>query len=117
LEQPRRNDGILAGDRAPDAPLERPGGFRIRLFDLLKGTHWTLLGYEVDRLSAIAPRKDLHIHAVGPNGDVVDDGGYFRAGYGVQPGDWVLVRPEGYVGAIVSAEHSGALEGYLRACG
>ena len=117
LEQPQRNGGILAGDRAPDAPLERPGGFQIRLFDLLKGTHWTLLGYEVDRLSAIAPRKDLRIHAVGPNGDVGDDDGYFRAGYGVHPGDWVLVRPDGYVGAIVSAEHSGALEGYLRACG
>lgn len=117
LEQPARSGGILAGDRAPDAPLRRPSGFAIRLFDLFKGTHWTLLGYQVARLSAIAPHKGLHIHAVGPNGDVVDDGGYFRAGYGVQPGDWVLVRPDGYVGAIVSAEHSGALEGYLRACG
>lgn len=117
LEQPRRDGGLLAGDRAPDAPLRRPSGLAIRLFDLFKGTHWTLLGYQVDRLSALAPRKGLHIHAVGPGGDIVDHEGHLRQGYGVQPGDWVLVRPDGYVGAIVSAQHSAALAAYWQACG
>jgi 2-polyprenyl-6-methoxyphenol hydroxylase-like FAD-dependent oxidoreductase len=117
LEQPRRDGGLLAGDRAPDALLRRPSGLAIRLFDLFKGTHWTLLGYRVDRLSALAPRKGLHIHAVGPGGDIVDHEGHLRQGYGVEPGDWVLVRPDGYVGAIVSAQHSAALAAYWQACG
>jgi hypothetical protein len=67
----------------------------------------------VDRLSAITPRNGVHIHAVGPGGDIVDDGGHIREGYGVQSGDWVLVRPDGYVGAIVSSQHAAALEAYL----
>jgi len=29
----------------------------------------------------------------------------------------VLVRPDGYVGAIVSAQNSGALDAYWQACG
>ena len=116
MEQPQRHGGILAGDRAPDAPVRRPGGLHSRLFDLLKGTHWTLLGYEADR-SAIAPRKGVHIHTVGSKGDIADDGGHIREEYGVQPGDWVLVRPDGYVGAIVSSQHTASLETYLdRAC-
>ena len=115
LEQPPRQNGILAGDRAPDAPLRRPCGLPIRLFDLLKGPHWTLLGYEAERLSAINPRPGLHIHAVGS--DIVDDGGHIREAYGVQPGDWVLIRPDGYVGAIVSAQQTPALPAYLQGVG
>jgi len=117
LEKPERQGGILAGDRAPDAPIRRPGSFPTRLFDLYKGTHWTLLGFDVERLSAIAPRKDLHIHAVGPGGDIVDDREHIREGYGVQPGNWVLVRPDGYVGAIVAADSTAVLESYLRDVG
>jgi len=113
LEKPARQGGILAGDRAPDAPVRRPNGIATRLFELFKGPHWTLLGYNVDRLSAITPRNGVHIHAVGPGGDIVDDGGHIREGYGVQSGDWVLVRPDGYVGAIVSSQHAAALEAYL----
>ena len=117
LEKPPRQGGILAGDRAPDSPFRRPSGLPGRLFDLFKGTHWTLVGYEADRLSAITSRRDLHIHAVGVAGDIVDDRGYFRESYGVQPGDWVLVRPDGYVGAIVSSQQTAALEAYLRSVG
>jgi hypothetical protein len=40
-----------------------------------------------------------------------------RAAYGVSPGDWVLVRPDGYVGAIVSAGETKALERYLEQVG
>ncbi len=117
LEKPERRGAVLAGDRAPDAPIHRPSGLPARLFNLFNGVHWTLVGYEVDRLSAIKPRRGVHIHAVGPRGDIVDDGGHIRDGYGVQAGDWILVRPDGYVGAIVSSEHSRALETYLDGVG
>jgi 2-polyprenyl-6-methoxyphenol hydroxylase-like FAD-dependent oxidoreductase len=108
----RERDGVRAGDRAPDAPVRGAAGQAARLFSLFRGPHWTLLGCEADR-AAVVPRPGLRSHIVGPRGDVVDDGGHFRAAYGLSPGDWVLVRPDGYVGAIVGADELAALERYL----
>jgi 2-polyprenyl-6-methoxyphenol hydroxylase-like FAD-dependent oxidoreductase len=117
LEKPERQDGVLAGDRAPDAPILGAGGQPTRLFNTLKGTHWSLIGFEVERLSGVKPRCGLHIHAVDPRGDIVDDGGHIRGGYGVRPGEWVLVRPDGYIGAIVTSAYIPALEEYLAGVG
>ena len=113
LERPERRCGPLAGDRAPDAPIRGAGGQPTRLFNLFKGTHWTLIGYGVDRLSAAKARRGLLIHAVGPRGDILDYGGHLRDSYSVREGDWVLVRPDGYIGAIVSSEFISELDGYL----
>jgi 2-polyprenyl-6-methoxyphenol hydroxylase-like FAD-dependent oxidoreductase len=103
---------LLAGDRAPDAPVRGAAGQPTRLFELFKGPSWTLLGYETDR-AAIAPRANLHIHIVGPGGDVADDTQCVQDAYGVSAGDWVLVRPDGYVGAIISSSEIAALESYM----
>jgi hypothetical protein len=113
LEAPARERGVLAGDRAPDAPLRGSGGLPTRLFELFCGGHWTLVGHGVDRLSAVAPRAGLRIHATGARGDIVDEGGHFQSAYGLASGDWVLVRPDGYIGAIVESENVSALEPYL----
>jgi len=108
LQMPERH-GLQAGDRAPDAPMCGAAGQRTRLFSLFRGPHWTLLGYEADR-AAVAPRPGLHVRTVGPRGDLVDDAGHFRDAYGLSPGEWVLVRPDGYVGAIAGADNLSALE-------
>jgi 2-polyprenyl-6-methoxyphenol hydroxylase-like FAD-dependent oxidoreductase len=113
LEAPPRSGGVFAGDRAPDAPIRGAAGLASRLFELFRGPHWTLLGYGADRFAATAPRAGLRIHAVGPHGDFTDDDGHFRDAYGLTPGDWVLVRPDGYIGAIVSSDNVPALETYL----
>jgi 2-polyprenyl-6-methoxyphenol hydroxylase-like FAD-dependent oxidoreductase len=113
LEAPAHSSGVLAGDRAPDAPIKGAAGLSTRLFELFQGPHWTLLGYGVERLSGVKPRRGLRIHAVGPRGDITDDDGHFRTAYGLAPGDWVLVRPDGYIGAIVSSDNIEALETYL----
>lgn len=112
IELPARSGGILAGDRAPDAPICGAAGQDVRLFELFKGTHWTLIGYEVEHVP-ITPRHGLHIHAIGPMGDLRDRYRHFDASYGLSPGDWVLVRPDGYVGAIVSSNETASLEDYL----
>ncbi|QCL96807.1 2-polyprenyl-6-methoxyphenol hydroxylase [Agrobacterium tumefaciens] len=112
IELPARSGGILAGDRAPDAPICGAAGQDVRLFELFKGTHWTLIGYEVEHVP-ITPRHGLHIHAIGPMGDLCDRYRHFDASYGLSPGDWVLVRPDGYVGAIVSSNETASLEDYL----
>ena len=83
------------------------------LFKLFQGPHWTLLGYEVDAAARVQPRAGMRIHRVGLRGDIIDDGGYVRDGYGLAPGTWVLVRPDGYIGAIVSCDERPALDRYL----
>jgi 2-polyprenyl-6-methoxyphenol hydroxylase-like FAD-dependent oxidoreductase len=112
LEKSPRADGLRAGDRAPDAALRGAGGQPKRLFDLFAGPHWTLLGFEVDSDSA-TPRAGLRVHTLGSRGDFIDDQGHFMNAYGVTAGDWVLVRPDGYVGAIVPSGEIEALQDYF----
>ncbi|WP_218671253.1 hypothetical protein [Microbispora sp. GKU 823] len=73
-----------------------------RLFSLFKGTHWTLIGYDVPAGDAPTARRDVHVHTIGERGDIVDTGGHVRDGYGLTPGQWVLVRPDGYVAAVTA---------------
>jgi len=113
LEAPARQVGILAGDRAPDAPLRGAGGQPRRLFDLFAGPHWTLLGYQPAHPIRVPAREGLRIHIVGPNGELQDTSGHLQAAYGVAAGDWVLVRPDSYIGAIVSSSELPCLEQYL----
>ena len=108
LEGPERMSGVMAGDRAPDAPCRRAAGQPVRLFDLFAGPHWTLLGYETD--DAPSPRTGVQAHRIGAAGEIVDVGGHIAAAYGFAPGDWVLVRPDGYVAAVGAA---GAVEAHL----
>lgn len=117
MEKPERQDGIFAGDRAPDAPVRGAAGQPTRLFRLFEGPHWTLLGYEIEGPPAIASCAGLHIHAVGLDGDIVDNDHHMQDAYGVKPGDWVLVRPDGYIGAIVALNETVALKSYLTAAG
>lgn len=109
-----RSGDLRAGDRAPDAPIRGAAGKPTRLFQLYQGTHWTLLVHE-DGRETVGPRPGLHIHHIGPQGDVVDVWGYFRDAYAPAPGEWVLIRPDGYVGAILTsgADRAAKLETYL----
>jgi hypothetical protein len=103
--------GRNAGNRAPDAPVLGGAGQPTRLFNLFRGTHWTLLVYEA--AAPIAARAGLRIHRIG--GDVVDEQGLVREYYGLAAGDCVLVRPDGYIGAV--ARDAETLESYLGAVG
>lgn len=115
LEHPERR-GVSAGDRAPDAPIRGAAGQPLRLFDIFRGVHWTLLGYGVAR-GAVQPRPGLHIHVSGLDGDVIDEQGHFQNAYKLAIGEWVLVRPDGYIGAIVSSDDLERLEAYLARVG
>jgi 2-polyprenyl-6-methoxyphenol hydroxylase-like FAD-dependent oxidoreductase len=116
VADPDRDKGVLAGDRAPDAPVTGAGGLPTRLFTLFQGPHWTLLGYAADRESAPAARAGLHIHLIdGTRGDLRDTDGLVRDTYGLEPGQWVLVRPDGYVAGIT--DRPAAVETYLQRVG
>ncbi|QDP24401.1 FAD-dependent oxidoreductase [Bradyrhizobium cosmicum] len=112
LENPGRLDGLVAGDRAPDAPLRGAAGQATRLFELLRGPHWTLLGYRVKR-GAMPARTGLHVHCIGPDDELIDESEHFRSAYTVSPGDWVLVRPDGYISAFLGSQRTGELARFL----
>jgi 2-polyprenyl-6-methoxyphenol hydroxylase-like FAD-dependent oxidoreductase len=116
LENPLRMCRPSAGDRAPDAPMRGAAGKSQRLFDLFHGSHWTLLGYGTER-DAAQPRPGLHVHIIADCGDIQDDQGHFRDAYQPMIGDWVLVRPDGYIGAFVSGKDVETLECYWSGLG
>lgn len=113
LERRGRSGQRPAGARAPDARLVGAGGQAVRLFEVLRGPQWTLLAYETTRADAPAPRQGLAIHRIGADGELRDPHGDFAAAYDLDPGDWVLVRPDGYIGAILAAGEQTALDAYL----
>jgi 2-polyprenyl-6-methoxyphenol hydroxylase-like FAD-dependent oxidoreductase len=116
LPSPARPQGLRAGDRTPDAPLQRATGTPTRVFALLQGPHWTLLCNGIAH-DALPPHPQLHVHAIGAGGDLRDAHGHWHDAYGLAPGEAVLVRPDGYVAAILAADRLGALPGYLRRVG
>ncbi|MEV4614251.1 FAD-dependent monooxygenase [Kitasatospora sp. NPDC049258] len=84
-------DGLRAGDRAPDAAL--PGGGR--LFDLLRGPHFTLLAAGVEPPAAPAAVRTVRFD-----------------GYG---SGLYLIRPDGYLGLVT--EDPADLPGYYALVG
>lgn len=103
---------VPAGTRAPDAPLRGAGGQITRVFDLLKGPHWTLLAYEFPK-QTVKSRAGLHVHRIGSDGEFFDAWQHFKDAYSLMPGECVLVRPDGYVGAVFDAERDEDIESYL----
>jgi 2-polyprenyl-6-methoxyphenol hydroxylase-like FAD-dependent oxidoreductase len=109
-----RPAGPQPGDRAPDAPLREPvTGSPVRLFDLFRGPHFTLLGLG-ERSAAALGHVEADIvkpYLVGPGG-LLDDGGHAARVYGADA--LILVRPDGYIGLVAGPEETGAVAGYLR---
>ncbi|MFE6857860.1 FAD-dependent monooxygenase [Nocardia sp. NPDC057668] len=98
---------LRPGDRAPDAPLLTADGRRIRLFEVFRGPHATLLifGDGAPALESFGVRPQ--VVRVGRSGAatgdaLVDAGGHAAHAYDAADGTQILVRPDGYVGARTS---------------
>ena len=115
-------DGLRAGDRAPQAPgLVGPQG-PCSLFDLLRGSHATVLGFGArwaPVLDACAARfgKSLRAYAITAEGDggdgIVDQHGHARAAFGEDA--LFVVRPDNYIGlATVTVDEKPIID-YLQA--
>lgn len=104
LSRPARSGQarLQPGDRAPDAPCRGRAGQQARLFSLFAGPHWTLLGF--DAAERPLPRAGLRVALIGEQGDILDDGGHIARAYGLATGQWALVRPDGYLAAIVDTD-------------
>ncbi|MFF3575097.1 FAD-dependent monooxygenase [Nocardia jiangxiensis] len=95
---------LVAGDRAPDAPLRRADGSTVRLFELFRGPHATLLDFGDETDSAAAPTdpETRTYSLVGPDttprdGHLVAIGSHAFTEYAADTGTRVLIRPDGYL--------------------
>jgi len=112
LERRPRAGRLRAGDRAPDALCVGAGGRPTRLFEVFRGPHFTLLGFDVDG-APVGPCPGMVVRRVGARGDLRDASGEIAQAYDPNPGDWFLIRPDGYVGAIVGPADTAQLCAYL----
>ena len=103
---------LCAGDRAPDAPCCNIMGGSTSIFQLLQGPHWTLFGYETGD-TTFQTNVDLCVYKIGNEGDIVDTYHHIRDAYQLNPGEWILIRPDGYIAAITPAQHLADLTKYL----
>jgi 2-polyprenyl-6-methoxyphenol hydroxylase-like FAD-dependent oxidoreductase len=124
-------DGPRPGDRAPDVGgLAREGlTFPLRLFDLLRGTHHTLLVYGTGNAGDVAvplvrrcggrlrAYRIVAPEAAGSRVDacptLVDCGRHFQRVYAATGSTAYLIRPDGYVGFRTDAVTPQALDTYL----
>jgi 2-polyprenyl-6-methoxyphenol hydroxylase-like FAD-dependent oxidoreductase len=79
---------IAPGDRAPDAPLVDASGNKLRLFELFRGPHETLL-----RFSPTTPSNHPHTVDIGTTYSSPEAVVHYHAA----DGDEILIRPDGYL--------------------
>jgi 2-polyprenyl-6-methoxyphenol hydroxylase-like FAD-dependent oxidoreductase len=115
--------GIRAGDRAPDAHCSDPAtGVSVRLFDLFRGPHFTLLVFGPRPVpqaheSRFGEVRTHRILADFFNGDIggalLDEMGEAHQRYGVDHDGLVLVRPDGYIALTGGAWDDQSVADYL----
>jgi hypothetical protein len=121
---------LLAGDAAHVHSSASGQGLNtsasVRLFDLFRGPHFTLLGFGargVETLAEFSQRHGSSVHAhpvVRPadpprHAGILDTEGEAARNYGLDPDAdvLVLIRPDGYVGVIADPDRTHLLQDYL----
>jgi len=115
---------IRAGDRAPDAPcLRTSNGKQVRLFDVFRGTHFTLFAFS-DQPAPQLPNISnsfLRVYTIIRPGNMtiadehtlVDSDNHAHRAYGITHDALILVRPDGYVGLTGGRLNQEPLINYL----
>jgi hypothetical protein len=113
-----------AGDRAPDAPCHDATGTPVRLFDVFRGPHFTLLAFGAGHAATVAAVNERHgallrAYTVLRPGDpaggatLVDTHGHAYRAYDIDTDTLALVRPDGYLGLITQHQSTDHLYDYL----
>ena len=105
-----REDGVRAGDRAPDARYVTADGCRLSLFAAFRGPHFTLLAVGDAAVAGLAthvwPDSGASLRAV----EIVTGAapGLERI-YGLDRPAQILVRPDGYVAYVATSDYEARL--------
>ncbi|NEW29321.1 FAD-dependent monooxygenase [Nocardia cyriacigeorgica] len=104
---PADTAAVAVGDRAPDAPLKDAAGNSVRLFDLFRGPHATLLCFgATGELPTEPGTRAYTIVRPGIDADgsaFIDAGGHAHDAYDAVDGARILIRPDGYIGRVTGA--------------
>ena len=115
---------VMSGDRAPDAPGLNANQEPVRLFDIFRGPHFILLrlfgsggrqgtAREWGKLKRVDVIRSPQSDSAGQV--FMDAFGHVAAAYGGGEGEYVLIRPDGYIGWIGLEETLPDLDRYLAA--
>lgn len=122
-----RTTTLHVGERAPDAKLLDANGGAQRLFDLFAGSHFTAIAYGPDAAQELAelawPSAGAGLKKIAVNGgekgdahvvlaDITDS---FARTYGLTESTLILIRPDGYIGAITTTDMGAATRKYAAA--
>ena len=126
-ETSQRTETLQVGDRAPDAKLLNAIGGPLQLFETLAGPHFTAIAYGTEAaedLKALRwPTTGASLRRVaidvGVDGDadivLADITGTFREIYGLKTSTLLLIRPDGYIGAIATNGRTAITQALARA--
>ena len=118
-ERPFVGDGVTrAGDRAPDARLTDAAGAPVRLFDMFRGPHFSMLAFGGAQLPTLDPRwRDaVRVQRVVRLGDAVNDGALLDGdgeAHRMYGDGIILVRPDCYLGYAGGIESGPGVATYL----
>jgi 2-polyprenyl-6-methoxyphenol hydroxylase-like FAD-dependent oxidoreductase len=118
VEELRAEPGLVrAGDRAPDAPGLVGADGTTRLFDLMRGTHFTVLAFGkkwTDVVFRAKERFGAMLRVVQIDGEQWrDSGGHAAQGYGVTRDTLFVIRPDWHVGFAADETDAQAVLDYL----
>jgi hypothetical protein len=123
LTTDERHRGPRPGYRAPDARGTTADGTAARLFDVTRGTHWTVLGFGTQTIEALRDlgntyreqiRTCLVVDSAGSrptNAPRMLVGTEARRLFQAHPDTLILIRPDGYIAA--RTPNSGTITDYL----
>lgn len=115
---------VQAGDRAPDSQVFNPDGTAVRLFDLFRGPHTTVLAFgshSSHTADALVRRFPEHLKSATllPTAEpttphFTDREGSAHQDYGIAGDTLLVIRPDGYVGLRATDPSETDVLDYLR---
>jgi 2-polyprenyl-6-methoxyphenol hydroxylase-like FAD-dependent oxidoreductase len=106
VDRGRSGRTLVAGDRAPDAIYKANNGSRRRVFEDLRGPHFTLLLFGGVEIDLPADVHDLKVVRHSTEGEPA-------ATYGVTGPTAVLIRPDNYIGLFDESPERVSITNYF----